>query len=237
MTASATRSWQGITIPAPGTYLLDQRHKRVGFLARHMMVTGVRGQFEEVNARIVVGEDPLQSSVRATMWAASINTQQPDRDAHVRSGDFLDVEKYPTLEYRSTGVKWLGSSDPIFQWARLKTHRPGYQGGAGNIPHQAANTLGRFILTGELTIKGITLPVDLHAQFGGTHRDPEGYDIFGFTATAEINREDYGLLWNVALETGGVLLAKTVRIEIAAEAYRQPLGAGLTGYVKEYPVY
>jgi polyisoprenoid-binding protein YceI len=234
MTASATRSWQGITIPAPGTYLLDQRHKRVGFLARHMMVTGVRGQFEEVNARIVVDEDPLRSSVSATMWAASINTGQPDRDAHIRSADFLDAEKYPTLEFRSTGVKWLGANDPIFFWARLKSHRPDYRGGPKNIPQQVGNTLGRFMLTGELTIKGITRQVDLQAEFGGARRDLEGLDIFGFTATAEVNREDYGLLWNVGLESGGVLVGKTVRIEIAGEAYRQPPGGGLVGYVKEY---
>jgi polyisoprenoid-binding protein YceI len=202
-----------------------------------MMVTGVRGGFEEVNARILVGEDPLQSSVRTTIRAASINTGQPDRDAHLRSADFLDVEKYPTLEYRSTGIKWLGASDPIFMWARLKTHRPGYRGGAGNIPQQVSNTLGRFVLSGELTIKGITRPVDLQAQFGGAYRDPEGYDIFGFTATADVNREDYGLLWNVALESGGVLIGKTVRIEIHCEAFRQPPGAGLTGYVKEYDEY
>ena len=221
MTGSATRSWQGITIPAPGTYFLDQRHRRVGFLARHMMVAGVRGDFGEATARIVVDEDPLRSSVTATIRAASINTGQPDRDAHLRSSDFLDVEKYPTLEYRSTGIKWQGSTDPIFFWARLKSHRPGYRGEANNIPQQASRAAGRFVLTGELTVKGITRPVDLQAEFGGARRDPDGLDIFGFSATAEIDRESYGLLWNVALESGGVLVGKNVRIELAGEAIRQ----------------
>jgi polyisoprenoid-binding protein YceI len=221
MTGSATRSWQGITIPAPGTYLLDQAHKRIGFLARHMMVSPVRGEFGGASARIIVAEDPLSSSVTATIHTSSVTTGNTDRDTHLMSPDFLDVERYPTLEYRSTGIKWQASADPIFFWARLKSHRPGHRGEANKIPHQAVDTAGRFVLTGELTIKGITRPVDLQVDFGGTRRDPYGQDIFGFSATAEINREDYGLVWNVALESGGVLVGKNVRIEIAGEAIRQ----------------
>jgi polyisoprenoid-binding protein YceI len=222
MTGFAIRSWHGITIPAPGTYLLDQAHKRVGFLARHMMVSPVRGEFGEATARIVVDEDPLGSSVTATIQAASVSTGTPDRDAHLRSPDFLDVERYPTLEYRSTGIKWQGSNDPIFFWARLKSHRPGYRGEANNnIPQQSSRAAGRFVLTGELTVKEITRPVDLQVEFGGARRDPYGQDIFGFSATAEIDRESYGLVWNVALESGGVLVGKKVRIELAGEAIRQ----------------
>ncbi|MGC9666766.1 YceI family protein [Planosporangium sp. 12N6] len=223
MTGSATRSWQGITIPAPGTYLLDQAHKRIGFLARHMMVSPVRGEFGEATAHIVVDEDPLASSVTATIQAASLSTGTPDRDAHLKGPDFLDVERYPTLEYRSTGVKWQGGTDPIFFWARLKSSRPGYRGGESpNIPQQSSGRVAaRFLVTGELTVKGITRPVDLQVEFGGARRDPYGQDIFGFSATAEINRESYGLLWNVALESGGVLVGKNVRIEIAGEAIRQ----------------
>jgi polyisoprenoid-binding protein YceI len=221
LTGSATRSWQGITIPAPGTYLLDQAHKRIGFLARHMMVSPVRGEFGQATARIVVGEDPLTSSVTATIQAASISTGTPDRDVHLKSPDFLDVERYPTLEYRSTGIKWQGSNDPIFFWARLKSHRPGYRSEAHNIPQQSGRVAGRFVLTGELTVRGITRPVDLQVEFGGARRDPYGQDIFGFSATAEIDRESYGLLWNVALESGGVLVGRNVRIELAGEAIRQ----------------
>jgi polyisoprenoid-binding protein YceI len=220
MTGPATRSWDGMTIPAPGTYLLDQAHKRIGFLARHMMVSPIRGEFTQATALIIVDEDPLRSSVTATIQTASISTWTADRDAHLKSPDFLDVERYPTLEYRSTGIKWQGNDDPIFYWARLRSHRLGRRS-EPTIPQQASRPAGRFVLTGELTIKGITRQVDLQVEFGGARRDPYGQDIFGFSATAEIEREDYGLVWNVALESGGVLVAKTVRIEIAGEAIRQ----------------
>jgi polyisoprenoid-binding protein YceI len=188
-TESATRSWEGLTIPAPGTYLLDQAHKRVGFMARHMMVSKVRGQFREAEATITVTENPLESAVTATIQTASIDTDAADRDNHLRSGDFLDVEKYPTLEYRSTGVK---------------SH-------SGN----------EFVLTGELTIRDVTRQVDLEVEFEGAGRSPFGQDLFGFTATAEIDREEFGLTWNVALETGGVLVGKKIKIEIEGEAIRQ----------------
>lgn len=189
-TESSTRTWEGLTIPAAGTYVLDQAHKRVGFVARHMMVSKVRGQFAEATATITIAENPLDSSVTATIQASSIETGQADRDAHLRSGDFLDVETYPTLEFRSTGVK---------------SH-------SGN----------EFVLTGDLTIRGVTRPVELDVEFEGVGRSPFGQEIFGFTATTEIDREDFGLTWNVALETGGVLVGKKVKIEIEGEAIRQP---------------
>ncbi|WP_320068386.1 YceI family protein [Micromonospora sp. RTGN7] len=186
---SATREWAGLTIPAAGTYLLDAAHKRVGFVARHMMVSKVRGEFADATATITISEDPLQSSVVATIQAASINTAQADRDGHLRSPEFLDVETFPTLEYRSTGVK---SHD-------------------GN----------EFVLSGELTIKGVTRAVELEVEFEGTGRSPFGQDIFGFSASTEIDREDFGLTWNVALETGGVLVGKKIKLEIEGEAVRQ----------------
>jgi len=216
-----TRPWNGITIPAPGTYLLDQAHKRVGFLAQHMMVSPVRGEFGEATARIVVVEDPLGSSVTATIQAASISTGNADRDTHLSSPDFLDVERYPTIEYRSTGVRWQGNDDPIFFWARLRGNRLGRKSEANYIPQQSISTAGRFLLTGELTVKGITRPVDLQVEFGGARRDPYGRDIFGFSATAEFDRENYGLVWNVVLESGGFLVGKNVRIELAGEAVLQ----------------
>ncbi|GIJ27767.1 polyisoprenoid-binding protein [Micromonospora qiuiae] len=188
-TESVTRDWNGLTIPTAGTYLLDAAHKRVGFVARHMMVSKVRGDFADASATITIAEEPLQSSVTATIQAASINTAQADRDAHLRSPEFLDVEKFATLEYRSTGVK---------------SHE-------GN----------EFVLAGELTIKDVTRPVDLKVEFEGVGRSPFGQDIFGFSATAEIDREDFGLTWNVALESGGVLVGKKIKIEIEGEAIRQ----------------
>jgi polyisoprenoid-binding protein YceI len=188
-TSPVTRQFESLTIPAPGTYELDQAHKVVGFVARHMMVSKVRGVFDEATATITVAEDPLRSSVVASITAASINTGAPDRDNHLRSGDFLESEKYATLEYRSTGVK---------------SHH-------GN----------EFVLTGELTIKDVTRPVDLKVEFEGVGRSPFGTDIFGFTASTEIDREDFGLTWNVALETGGVLVGKKIKIELEGEAVRQ----------------
>ncbi|MFG2106200.1 YceI family protein [Micromonospora chersina] len=188
-TEAVTRDWEGLTVPTAGTYLLDAAHKRVGFVARHMMVAKVRGEFAEASATITVAEDPMQSAVSATIQAASINTAQADRDAHLRSPEFLDVEQFPTLEFRSTGVK----------------SREGNE----------------FVLSGELTIKGVTRPVDLEVEFEGVGRSPFGQDIFGFSASTEIDREDFGLTWNVALETGGVLVGKKIKIEIEGEAIRQ----------------
>ncbi|PWR09461.1 polyisoprenoid-binding protein [Micromonospora acroterricola] len=186
---AVTRDWDGLTIPAAGTYALDAAHKRVGFVARHMMVSKVRGEFNEAAATITIAEDPLQSSVVATIQAASIDTTQDDRDAHLRSPEFLEVEKYPTLEFRSTGVKSRRGNE--------------------------------FVLTGELTIKDVTRPVELEVEFEGVGRSPFGQDIFGFSASTEIDREEFGLTWNVALETGGVLVGKKIKIEIEGEAVRQ----------------
>jgi polyisoprenoid-binding protein YceI len=221
MTVSVTRSWDGMTIPAAGSYVLDQRHKRIGFLARHMMVSPVRGEFAAGTAQILVDDDPLQSSVTATIQAASVNTGNPERDTHLSSPDFLDVERYPTLEYRSTGIKYQGNNDPIFYWAQLRGRRL-RRSGEPNVGRQADRAAGKFVLTGELTVKGITRAVDLAVEFGGARRDPYGQDIFGFSATTEIDREEYGLIWNVVLESGGVLVGKNVRIELAGEAIRQP---------------
>ncbi|MFF5057228.1 YceI family protein [Micromonospora sp. NPDC000663] len=221
MTDVATRTWDGMTIPAAGTYRLDQAHKRIGFLSRHMMVSPVRGEFAEATAQISVAEDPLLSSVTATIEAASITTGSLDRDTHLKSADFLDVERFPNLEYRSTGIEWKRNEDPIFQWARLRSSRLGGRGRSHISPPQPDSPSGRFVLTGELTVKGITRAVELQVNYGGARQDPYGQNIFGFSATAEINREDYGLLWNVALESGGVLVGKTVQIEIAGEAIHQ----------------
>ncbi len=185
----ASRTYNGVEIPVPGTYVLDQNHRRVGFVARHLMVSKVRGHFGDATATITVAEDPLQSSVTATIQAASIATGQEQRDGHLKSSDFLDVENFPTLEYRSTGVKSIEGNE--------------------------------FILTGELTIKDVTVPVELNVELEGVGRSPYGQDVFGFSATAEIDREEFGITWNVALETGGVMVGKKVKLEIEGEAIRQ----------------
>ena len=188
-TAITGREYNGTIIPLAGTYELDAAHKRVGFVVRHLMVSKVRGQFGEASATITVGEDPLQSSVTATILAGSFDSGQDQRDGHVKSPDFLDVEKFPTLEYRSTGVKSVDGAE--------------------------------IVLNGELTIKGVTQPVDLRVELEGVGRSPYGHDVFGFSATTEIDREAFGLIYNMALETGGVMIGKNVKIEIEGEAIRQ----------------
>jgi polyisoprenoid-binding protein YceI len=218
MTEAPTRTWNDLIIPAPGTYVLDAAHKRIGFLAMHMMVSPVRGEFSEGTAAIHVAENPMQSSVTASIDAASIKTHNVDRDTHLRSPDFLDVDVFPTIDFRSTGIEWRTERDPIFSWAQLKARTPGR---SDVLNETAVRTSAKFVLHGELTIRGITHPIALDAEFGGAGRDPSGRDIFGFNATADFEREKYGLLWNVVLETGGVLVAKTVRIELAGEAVRQ----------------
>jgi len=215
---SPTRTWNDLVIPAAGTYVLDEAHKRLGFLAMHMMVSPVRGEFPVGTATIHVAEDPHLSSVSATLETATITTHNPDRDTHLRSPDFLDVENFPTIEFRSTGLEWRAEEDPMFSWARLKGRAPGR-----TVVPQASKerTSAKFVMHGDLTIRGITHPIALNAEFGGARRDPFGNDIFGFNASADFEREKYGLVWNVALEAGGVLVSKTVRIELAGEAIRQ----------------
>jgi polyisoprenoid-binding protein YceI len=214
------REWNGLTIPDPGVYELDDAHKRLGFLAQHMMVSPIRGEFAKGSARIVVGDDPLRSLVTATIQADSLTTHNTERDAHLTGPDFLDVTEYPTLEFRSTGVEWQDNSEAIFQWARLRNNPLTRRPSSVDLP-AVARSSGRFIVHGDLRIKDVTRPIDLQMEYGGARRDPYDRDIFGFSATAEFEREDFGLLWNVVLESGGVLVGKKVRIEIAGEAIRQ----------------
>jgi polyisoprenoid-binding protein YceI len=186
---ASTREFEGLQIPAAGTYLLDAAHKRVGFVVKHLMVSKVRGNFSEADASITIAEDPMQSSVTATIKTASVHTGQVDRDNHLRTGDFFEAEKYPTMEFRSTGIKSFEGNE--------------------------------FVLEGELTIKDVTRPVELKVEFEGVGRSPYGFDLFGFSASTEIDREDWGLTYNMALESGGVMIGKKVKIEIEGEAIRQ----------------
>ena len=186
---AATRQFEGLQIPAAGTYQLDAAHKRVGFMVRHLMISKVRGQFAEATATITIADNPLESSVTAEIQTASVHTGQADRDNHLRTGDFFEAEKYPTMTFRSTGIK---------------SHE-------GN----------EFLLDGELTIKDVTRPVELLVEFEGAGRSPYGFDVFGFSASTEIDREDWGLTYNMALESGGVMIGKKVKIEIEGEAIRQ----------------
>ncbi|WP_406290009.1 YceI family protein [Embleya sp. NBC_00896] len=189
MSTTTRRNWEGLTIPTAGTYALDPNHTRVGFVARHLMVAKVRGQFTDFGGVITVAEDPMDSEVEATISIASMTTGQKDRDAHLASADFLEVEKYPEMTFRTVRL----------------TGREGNE----------------FTLLGELTIKGIAREVELRVELDGLATSPWGQEVLAFTATTEIDREDFGMTWNQALESGGVLVSKRIRIEIEGEAVRQ----------------
>jgi polyisoprenoid-binding protein YceI len=170
-----------------GTWQVDPSHSEIGFVVRHMMVSKAKGRFTEVTGTIVVAEDALASTVEATAQAASIDTRDENRDGHLRSADFFDVEKWPTVAFRSTGIRESG---------------------------------GDFVLDGGLTIRDQTRPVSFDLEFNGVAANPmaEGRPTAGFSASAEISRKDFGLEWNVALETGGVIVADKVTINLEIEA-------------------
>lgn len=187
--AADVRDYQGVTIPEPGTFDLDPAHTRIGFSARHMMVSKVRGRFGEFTGSITIADDPLASTAEAVIKTASIDTGNADRDAHLTSGDFLNVEKFPEIAFRTTRVT----------------------GQQGHV----------FTVLGDLTIKNVTRPAELTLDLEGVGNSPWGKQVMGFTLSTEINREDYGMTWNVAVESGGVLVGKTVKIEIEGEAVRR----------------
>jgi polyisoprenoid-binding protein YceI len=175
------------------TWQIDPAHSTVEFSVKHMMFTTVRGRFKTFTGTIEVdAENPDRSKVTVDIDTASIDTGAADRDTHLRSADFLDVEHQPKIVFRSTRVEGAHAS-------------------AGD----------RFKVAGTLEIRGQALPVTLDATFEGTGKDPWGNERAGFTARAEIDRRQWGLQWNQALETGGVLVGNTVRIEIEAQAIRQ----------------
>jgi polyisoprenoid-binding protein YceI len=169
--ATTTTSWS-----------IDPAHSLVEFSAKHMMFTTVKGRFTAITGLILdVADDPTRSSVEAEIQTASLSTGDDKRDGHLRSADFLDVETYPTVTFKSTRVD---------------------------------GTRDRFHVTGDLTIRGITRQVTLDAEFQGTGKSPWGQAVAGFAAQTTINRKDFGLNWNVALETGGVLVSDTIKISL-----------------------
>jgi len=164
-----------------GTWVLDPSHSEVTFTVRHMMISKVRGTFGMKSATLVAPENPLEATVEASVDVTSVDTKDEGRDQHLRSAEFFDVETYPTMDFRSTGV-------------RVED--------------------GDFLVDGELTIRGVSKPATFSIDFGGFGTDPWGNYKGGATAKTVINREDYGLTWNAALETGGVLVGKDVTIEL-----------------------
>ncbi len=172
---------------------IDPTHTAVAFAVKHLMFTTVRGRFAEVSGTIRTDDaDPAASSVEVEIEAASIDTGVADRDAHLRSADFLDVASHSTLTFRSTRVEGAA-------------FRPGE----------------RFTVVGDLSIRGATREVELEAEFHGSGQDPWGGERAGFTARTEIDRREWGLEWNQALEAGGLLVGNSVRIELEVEAVKQ----------------
>lgn len=176
------------TLPATGTWVIDPSHSTVGFIAKHLVVSKVRGQFGAFSGTIEVADPVEQSTVDVSIEAASISTGDEDRDGHVKSGDFLDVETFPHLTFRSTGAH----------------HRDG----------------GTWTIPGELTIRDATMPVELAVEYLGVYKDPWGNEKAAFSASTQIDREAFGITWNAALETGGVLVGKQVTIEIDVQLGR-----------------
>jgi len=187
--AADVRDLNDVPIPAPGTFDLDPAHTRIGFSARHMMVSKVRGRCGEFTGSITVADAPFQSTAEAVIKTASMDTGNADRDAHLTGDDFLNVEKFPEITFRSTRV----------------TGRQGHV----------------FTVLGDLSIKDVTREVELTLDLEGVGNSPWGKQVMGFSLSTEINREDFGMTWNVAVEGGGVLVGKTVKIEIEGEAVRR----------------
>ena len=173
---------------ATGTYTVDGSHSRIGFVARHAMVTKVRGAFNEFDATATVGERLEDSSVTVTIQSASIDTRNEQRDGHIRSNDFLGIEEHPTITFASTAVEPLGAD--------------------------------QLRITGDLTIKGTTRPVSVDFTFDGAATDPFGNERIGFEGSVVINRKDWGVNWNAALEAGGVLVSEKVTLEFEISAVR-----------------
>ncbi len=165
-----------------GTYTLDPAHTRIGFVARHAMVTKVRGAFNEFEGTATLdGANPAASSAQVTISTASIDTRNAQRDGHLRSNDFLAMDEHPQITFASTGARQVDDTT--------------------------------FELTGDLTIKGVTNPITIPFSFEGAAKDPFGNLRVGFEGAVTINRKDYGITWNAALETGGVLVSDKVTLE------------------------
>lgn len=184
---AAVRIFEGREVPPAGRWIIDPLHSQVEFSVRHMMIAKVRGRFTVFGGEIDVAEVPEASSVEVDIDAASIQTGDDQRDTHLRSADFLDVERYPKLVYRSTSVRPAPSPT---SWEVI----------------------------GNLSIRDVTRPVRLETEFTGAVTDPFGNFRTGFSAHGDINREDFGVNWNQALEAGGFVVGKTVHIALEIEA-------------------
>ena len=176
------------TAVSTGTWTIDASHTEIGFSVRHL-VSKVRGKFEAFEGTIVTHDDLTASTVNVTVDLNSINTGTADRDNHLRSADFFEVETHPKMTFVSTGIVQKSDTD--------------------------------FVVTGDLTIKGVTKPVELATEFLGEGGDPWGGTRVGIEATAEISRKEFGIDFNIPLEGGKVMVGDKISIHINAEAVLQ----------------
>lgn len=175
-------------LPEAGTWQVDPAHSSVEFSVRHLMVAKVKGRFTSFGGTVVIDDDPSQSSVEAHVGLASVDTGDEQRDAHLRSADFFDVERYPEMTFASTAVRPDGEA---------------------------------WVVTGDLSLHGVTRPVELQLELNGTGRDPYGNTRAAFSATTRLSRKDFGLEWNLPLDGGGVLVGDAVDVSLEIEAVRQ----------------
>ncbi len=171
-----------------GTWKLDTAHSEVTFSVKHLMISKVRGSFEKFDVTVETHEDPALNTVEATIDVASVNTGNADRDNHLRTSDFFQVDEHPTMTFRSTGIAPNG---------------------------------GKFTVEGELTLRGVTKPITLDGELGGVITDGYGQKKAAASATTTINRHDFGVSWNAALEAGGVTLGDDVKINVELQVVLQ----------------
>jgi polyisoprenoid-binding protein YceI len=183
------RVYQGVSIPPPGRYEIDPAHTAIEFAARHML-TKVRGSFKDFSGHVTVGETPEASSVDVEIDTTSVTTGNEQRDEHLHSSDFFEVDAHPKMTYTSTAFRPTGGSS--------------------------------FELDGDLSVKGVTRSVTLVGEFLGWGKDAWGNDRLFAEARARVNREEWGLLWNMAVELTGDLVAKEVDLELQVQAFKAP---------------
>jgi polyisoprenoid-binding protein YceI len=184
-TSTVTSATERLT----GTYTIDATHSRLGFVARHAMISKVRGGFNDFAGTFAIdAAQPSRSSAELIIQAASVDTRNADRDAHLRSNDFFAMDQYPELRFVSTAIEQVGDAD--------------------------------YRVTGDLTLRGVTERVTIDLEFTGSAVDPFGNLRVGFEGSAVVNRKDWGLVWNAALETGGVLVSDKITLEFEISAIR-----------------
>ncbi|AWB90631.1 YceI family protein [Salinibacterium hongtaonis] len=164
-----------------GTWAIDPTHSTIAFSVKHLMISKVRGTFDTFSGTITTAENPAESTIEASIDVASVNTNQADRDNHLRTGDFFKTDEFPTAEFRSTSITFDGDD---------------------------------FTAIGDLTLRGVTKPITLTGEFGGITTDAYGQTKAAASATTKINRHDFGVSWNAALEAGGVTLGDDITLTL-----------------------